>query len=148
MHHFEVISTDKAPAAVGPYSQAIRAGNQVYTAGQIALDPATGQLVEGDVATQGDVAAQTEQVIANLSAILEAALRLPEPQRAELAERLLVSLTDVDEERLPEGTEGSALLGPGWLEEIERRWEAYRRGEVTPVDGEEFFRELLAKRSP
>ncbi len=67
MHHFEVISTDKAPAAVGPYSQAIRSGDKVYTAGQIPLDPATGKLVEGDVA------AQTEQVLRNLAAVLEAA---------------------------------------------------------------------------
>lgn len=83
-----------------------------------------------------------------LSAILEAALRLPSPQRAELAERLLASLNDVAEERLPADAEAAALLGPGWLEEIERRVEAYRRGEVTPVDGEEFFQELLARRSP
>jgi len=67
MHHLEVISTDQAPAAVGPYSQAIRAGNMVYTAGQLALLPATGTLVEGDIA------AQTEQVLHNLAAILEAA---------------------------------------------------------------------------
>lgn len=83
-----------------------------------------------------------------LSAILEAALRLPSPQRAELAERLLASLDDVAEDRLSADAEAAALLGPGWLEEIERRVEAYRRGEVTPVDGEEFFQELLARRSP
>ena len=63
----EVISTSKAPAAVGPYSQAIRVGNLVFTAGQIAIDPAQGRLIEGDVA------AQTRQVLTNLLAVLEAA---------------------------------------------------------------------------
>jgi 2-iminobutanoate/2-iminopropanoate deaminase len=62
-----VVATDKAPGAIGPYSQAIKCGNLVYTAGQIPLDPATGKLVEGDIA------AQTEQVMKNLQAILEAA---------------------------------------------------------------------------
>ncbi|RME44089.1 MAG: RidA family protein [Chloroflexi bacterium] len=63
----EVITTDKAPAAVGPYSQAIRVDNSVFTAGQIAIDPRTGKLVEGDIQ------AQTRQVLQNLSAVLEAA---------------------------------------------------------------------------
>ena len=62
----EIISTDKAPAAVGPYSQAIRIGNLVYTAGQIALVPETGEMLDGDVQ------AQTEQVLNNLTAVLEA----------------------------------------------------------------------------
>jgi 2-iminobutanoate/2-iminopropanoate deaminase len=63
----EIIDTDKAPAAVGPYSQAIRVGDLVYTAGQVPLDPATGKLVDGDIQ------AQTRQVIQNLKAVLEAA---------------------------------------------------------------------------
>lgn len=63
----QIISTDKAPAAVGPYSQAVQVGNLLYTAGQIAIDPAIGKLIDGDVATQA------EQVLHNLSAILEAA---------------------------------------------------------------------------
>ncbi|NLG85879.1 MAG: RidA family protein [Firmicutes bacterium] len=63
----EKVSTSKAPAAIGPYSQAIRSGNFVYTSGQIPLDPATGQLVEGDIK------AQTRQVLTNVKAILEAA---------------------------------------------------------------------------
>ena len=63
----EVIATRKAPAAVGPYSQAIRVQDLVFTAGQIALDPSTGKLVPGDVK------AQTRQVLRNLSAVLEAA---------------------------------------------------------------------------
>lgn len=61
------IATDKAPAAIGPYSQAIRAGSLLFTAGQIPLNPATGQLV------QGDIKAQTRQVLKNIAAILEAA---------------------------------------------------------------------------
>ncbi len=61
------ICTDQAPAAVGPYSQAIRAGDVVYVAMQIPLDPATGQLVAGDVG------AQTRQVMRNIAAILQAA---------------------------------------------------------------------------
>jgi 2-iminobutanoate/2-iminopropanoate deaminase len=63
----ERIHTDHAPAAVGPYSQAIRIGEFIFTAGQVALDPASGELVGSDVA------AQTEQVISNLRAVLAAA---------------------------------------------------------------------------
>jgi 2-iminobutanoate/2-iminopropanoate deaminase len=63
----EIISTDKAPKAIGPYSQAVRAGGFLFTAGQIALDPASGQIVEGDVAQQ------TARVMENLRAIVEAA---------------------------------------------------------------------------
>jgi len=62
-----VISTDKAPAAVGPYSQAVRAGQLVFTAGQIAIEPTTGKLIGGDVAEQ------TRQALKNLAAVLEAA---------------------------------------------------------------------------
>ena len=62
-----IVHTEKAPAAIGPYSQAIVAGNFVYTAGQIPLDPVTGQIV------QGDVTVQTERVMRNLAAVLEAA---------------------------------------------------------------------------
>lgn len=63
-----VISTSAAPAAIGPYSQAIVVGSLVFCSGQIPLSPETGQLVGG-----GDVAAQTEQVMANLQAVLTAA---------------------------------------------------------------------------
>ncbi len=62
-----VISTEKAPAAIGPYSQGIRVGNLVFTAGQIALDPATQQVVPGGTAEQ------TTRVIENLKAILQEA---------------------------------------------------------------------------
>jgi 2-iminobutanoate/2-iminopropanoate deaminase len=63
----EPLSTPNAPAAIGPYSQAIRAGDYLFVSGQIPLDPATGTLVEGDVA------AQTHRVLRNLGAILDAA---------------------------------------------------------------------------
>ncbi|MBL8627310.1 MAG: reactive intermediate/imine deaminase [Myxococcales bacterium] len=62
-----VIATPAAPAAIGPYSQAIRAGNLVFTSGQIPLDPATGQMVTGDLA------AETRRVLDNLAAVLAAA---------------------------------------------------------------------------
>ena len=61
-----VINTNKAPAAIGPYSQAIRAGNMLCTSGQLGIDPATGELAEG-------VQAQTEQSLRNIAAILEEA---------------------------------------------------------------------------
>jgi len=63
----DVISTSKAPAALGPYSQAVRWGDLIFVSGQIPIDPATSRVV-GD-----DVAAQTERVMKNLAAILEAA---------------------------------------------------------------------------
>lgn len=63
----EKISTTNAPAAIGPYSQAIKVGNTVYTSGQIALDPTTGKIC-GENITE-----QTEQVMKNLKAVLEAA---------------------------------------------------------------------------
>jgi len=61
------ISTGRAPAAVGPYSQAVVDGDRVYLSGQIPLDPATGKLVSGDIA------AQTRRVLDNIRAVLEAA---------------------------------------------------------------------------
>jgi 2-iminobutanoate/2-iminopropanoate deaminase len=63
----EVVSTKDAPQAIGPYSQAIKANGFVFTSGQIAIDPATQQVVAGDVAVQ------TDRVLRNLSEILEAA---------------------------------------------------------------------------
>ncbi len=62
----DVIATAEAPQAIGPYSQAIRAQDLIFTSGQIAIDPATAQIVAGDVS------AQTERVLRNLSAILQA----------------------------------------------------------------------------
>jgi 2-iminobutanoate/2-iminopropanoate deaminase len=63
----EIISTDKGPNAIGPYSQAVKANGFVFTAGQVPFDPATGQLIEGNVARQ------TARVLENLKAIVEAA---------------------------------------------------------------------------
>ena len=67
MSQRKTVSTERAPLAIGPYSQAVVAGGFVHCSGQIALDPATGALVTGDVT------AQTERVLQNLSAVLSAA---------------------------------------------------------------------------
>ncbi len=64
--NLKTISSDQAPAAIGPYSQAVCAGNMIFCSGQIALDPSTGEMV------QGDVVIQTEQVMANIAAVLSA----------------------------------------------------------------------------
>jgi 2-iminobutanoate/2-iminopropanoate deaminase len=63
----EIVATDKAPRAIGPYSQAVRAGQMLFASGQIPIDPATGEFVAGGIAEQ------TEQVMRNLSAVFEAA---------------------------------------------------------------------------
>lgn len=63
----KIIFTDKAPAPIGPYSQAVAFGNTLYTSGQIALHPQTGELVTGDIETE------TTQVMENMKAVLEAA---------------------------------------------------------------------------
>ena len=60
----EIIRTDKAPAAIGPYSQAVKAGGFLFLSGQIPIDPASGNVI------QGDAAAQTEQVITNIKWVL------------------------------------------------------------------------------
>ena len=62
----EAVSTESAPKAIGPYEQAVKWGGLLFTSGQIALDPATGKLIEGDVS------AQTRRVLENLTAVLEA----------------------------------------------------------------------------
>ena len=62
----KIISTNEAPAAVGPYSQAVRVGSMVFCAGQIPLDPSTGQIVSGDIS------AQTKRVMDNIAAVLKA----------------------------------------------------------------------------
>lgn len=61
----KIIATDKAPAAIGPYSQAVEANGTLYISGQIPIDPATGKVVEGDITVQ------TERVLKSISAILE-----------------------------------------------------------------------------
>ena len=63
----DIVSTAHAPAAIGPYSQAICCGNLIFTSGQIPLHPVTGQIIPGDIAVQ------TERVLENLAAILHAA---------------------------------------------------------------------------
>jgi len=63
----KIIATDKAPAAIGPYSQAVQYGNLLFVSGQIALDPASGDIVAGEIE------AQTKQVLENLKAIIEEA---------------------------------------------------------------------------
>ena len=63
----KIIKTDKAPAPIGPYNQAILSGNTLYTSGQIAINPATGELVLDDITTE------TKQVMENMKAVLEAA---------------------------------------------------------------------------
>lgn len=63
----KVIFTEKAPAAIGPYSQAVLTGSMLYTSGQIPIDPATGEVVAGAIVEQ------TEQVCQNMAAVLEAA---------------------------------------------------------------------------
>lgn len=82
----EIVSTDRAPKAVGPYSQAVRVGDFIFAAGQAAIDPATGKLVEGDIA------AQTRQVLKNLSAVLEAV-----GSSLAQAVKTTVFLTDMDD---------------------------------------------------
>jgi 2-iminobutanoate/2-iminopropanoate deaminase len=78
------INTTSAPAAVGPYSQAVVDGDRVYLSGQIPIDPATGKLVEGDIA------AQTRRVLDNLRAVLEAA-----GSRMERVSKTTVFVTDL-----------------------------------------------------
>ena len=63
----EILSTDKAPAAIGPYSQAVKCGTMLFCSGQIPLDPASGEMVAGDVTVQA------EQVMKNIAAVLSAA---------------------------------------------------------------------------
>jgi 2-iminobutanoate/2-iminopropanoate deaminase len=60
------VQTDKAPKAIGPYSQAIRAGNLLFLSGQVAFDPTTGELIKGDIVQQ------TRRVLENMKAVLEA----------------------------------------------------------------------------
>ena len=82
----EKIFTQQAPAAIGPYSQAVRTGNLVYTSGQIPIDPATGAI------ESADITGQTEQVMKNLQAVLEAAGSSPDR-----AVKTLCFLKDMDD---------------------------------------------------
>jgi len=80
----EVVSTERAPKAIGPYVQAIKANGFLFTSGQVALDPQTGKLISGDIS------AQTHQVFENLKAVLEAA-----GTSLERAVKINVYLTDM-----------------------------------------------------
>jgi len=82
----QVVNTDRAPAAIGPYSQALKVGEMVFVSGQIPIDPATGDIV------QGDIKAQTRQVLTNLNAVLKAA-----GSSLEEAVKTTVYITNMDE---------------------------------------------------
>jgi 2-iminobutanoate/2-iminopropanoate deaminase len=82
----EIIKTESAPAAIGPYSQAVRAGGFVFASGQIPIDPKTGQFVEGGIVEQ------THQVMRNIKALLEAS-----GTSLEAAVKTTVFLADMDE---------------------------------------------------
>lgn len=98
----EVIATAHAPAAIGPYSQAVRAGALLFTAGQIALDPATGTLVAGGIAEQ------TTRVMENLKAVLEAA-----GTSLDRAVKTTVFLKDFNDFAAMNAVYGSYLAPPG-----------------------------------
>lgn len=95
------ISTDAAPKAIGPYSQAVRAGSFLFVSGQIPMDPSTGALVDGDIA------AQTHRVFANLKAILEAA-----GTSLDRVVRATVYLADMDDFAVVNGVYGSYFSSP------------------------------------
>ena len=103
----EKIHTEKAPAAVGPYSQAVKVSGMVYTSGQIALDPATGALVGSTIEEQA------EQVMKNLVSVLEAAGTGPEK-----AVKTLCFLTDMNDfaasTRCTPGTSPASRPGAAW----------------------------------
>lgn len=82
----EPVKTSNAPAALGPYSQAIKVGEFVYTSGQVAIDPATGELIGGGIAEQ------TERVLKNVAAVLEAA-----GSSLDQVVKTLVFLADMDD---------------------------------------------------
>ena len=82
----EPVKTSNAPAALGPYSQAIKVGDFVYTSGQVAIDPATGELIGGGIAEQ------TDRVLKNVSAVLEAA-----GSSLDQVVKTLVFLADMDD---------------------------------------------------
>ena len=101
MSNRAIIATPKAPAAIGPYSQAVKVGNTVWLSGQIRLDPETMELVEGDTG------AQARQVFANLAAVAEAA-----GGSLDVAVKINISLTDLGDFGAVNGVEraGRALV--------------------------------------
>src|ERR1700722_9247330 len=98
------ISTEKAPAAIGPYSQAVRVGDFLYSSGQVALDPATGQIVAGGIE------AQTVRVLENLKAVLKAA-------GASLGQvfKTTVFLKDMNDFAAMNAVYGKYLALEGWI---------------------------------
>src|SRR5438132_1821638 len=92
----KIISTSEAPAAVGPYSQAVRVGSTIYCAGQIPLDPKSGQIVSGDIA------AQTRRVLNNIAAVLRA-----EGLTFDSVVKTTIFLTDLNDFRLVNEVYGS-----------------------------------------
>jgi len=82
----QIVNTDQAPAAIGPYSQAVKVGEMVFVSGQIPMDPATGDIVQGDIKTQ------TRQVLTNLNAVLAAA-----GSSLEKTAKTTVYITNMDE---------------------------------------------------
>jgi 2-iminobutanoate/2-iminopropanoate deaminase len=97
----DAIATSDAPAAIGPYSQAVRAGGFLFVSGQIPLDPATGQLVEGDVV------AQTHRVMRNLAAVLAAA-----GSSLDAVVRTTIYLTDLEDFSRVNDAYGSYFSAP------------------------------------
>jgi len=100
MSHRRRVTTDRGPAAIGPYSQAIEAGDFVFVSGQIPIDPATGALVQGDAATQ------TERVMRNIAAILEAA-----GTSLDRAVKATIYLKDLKDFEAVNGVYGKAFTG-------------------------------------
>jgi 2-iminobutanoate/2-iminopropanoate deaminase len=97
----QAVASEAAPKAIGPYSQAVRAGSLLFVSGQIPIDPATGALVDGDIA------AQTHQVFANLGAILEAA-----GVSFDHVVRATVYLADMDDFAVVNGVYGTYFSSP------------------------------------
>lgn len=95
------ISTDAAPSAIGPYSQAVTAGDTLYISGQIPLDPVSGNVI------QGDVAAQTRQVLENLKAIVTAA-----GGTLSSIAKVTIYLTDMDQFAVVNGIYGEYFSAP------------------------------------
>jgi 2-iminobutanoate/2-iminopropanoate deaminase len=85
----KIVSTDKAPAAIGPYSQAVWAGNLLFLSGQVGIDPATGKLVEGGTL------AQAEQIFRNIKAVLES-------QKLDFKDVVKVTVFGLDIKEFPE----------------------------------------------
>jgi 2-iminobutanoate/2-iminopropanoate deaminase len=97
----EPVKTSNAPAALGPYSQAIKVGDFVYTSGQVAIDPATGEFIGGGIAEQ------TDRVLQNISAVLEAA-----GSSLDQVVKTLVFLADMDDFAAMNEVYGTFFPGP------------------------------------